>query len=115
MARPKKVITFQPNTISLTASDVIRLPLIPRLVRTPDYVPTKVEPRPVQPTKKALIQAKIPVKVNGTEYPSICRMMAGEGIQDKGTNNWANIRNQLKKNGKCEWKFGSGRSFTITQ
>jgi hypothetical protein len=58
-------------------------------------------------TKKALVQARIPVFANDIEYPSICAMMKAIGIPDQAKlgldNNWAKIRNSLKKNGQIIW------------
>jgi len=50
---------------------------------------------------KKIAQGKIGITVNGVQYSSICKGMAANGIQDKGTKNWFKIRADLKKNGIC--------------
>ena len=48
---------------------------------------------------KKIAQGKIGITVNGTPFSSICKGMAANGIQDKGTKNWFKIRADLKKSG----------------
>lgn len=48
---------------------------------------------------KKIAQGKIGITVNGVQYSSICKGMAANGIQDKGTKNWFKIRADLKKSG----------------
>jgi len=48
---------------------------------------------------KKIAQGKIGITVNGTPFGSICKGMAANGIQDKGTKNWFKIRADLKKSG----------------
>ena len=50
---------------------------------------------------KKIAQGKIGITVNGTPFSSICKGMAANGIQDKGTKNWFKIRADLKMSGIC--------------
>ena len=59
----------------------------------------KEEPKAEPKGETKINQRKIGITVNGVEYSSICKGMAANGIQDKGTKNWFKIRADLKKSG----------------
>jgi hypothetical protein len=104
--------------LPFVASEVVRLPSIPMTARGLYLVPPKTAMVEVK-TRKAPVQAKVPVKVGDKSYNSICAMMKAEGIQDRAKegldNNWSKIRNSLKKTGVAVWKFSDKREITITQ
>lgn len=59
----------------------------------------KEEPKAEPKGETKINQRKIGITVNGVEYSSICKGMAANGIQDKGTKNWFKVRADLKKSG----------------